>query len=83
LPIPFRPLIRLLYFGDFSPRRDRGSRAMVRYSRRTSASLMPAPSSRTMIGSSVSGLGSVIQTLSASASHALSTSSLSAASVER
>src|SRR5262245_23956601 len=44
---------------------------------------MPLPSSLITMGSLDIGEGSVIQTLSASASHALSTSSLSAASVER
>src|ERR1039457_5084269 len=44
---------------------------------------MPVPSSRTVIGSNVIASGSLIHTFGASASHALSTSSYKACSVDR
>jgi len=55
---------------------------MFRYSFLISRDVIPDPSSLTMIGSAVNGVGNVIQTFLASASQALSTSSFRAASLE-
>lgn len=83
LPIPLRPLTFRLNLAVRSPVRVLLSLAMFRYSPRTSNAVIPVPSSRTVTASSVSGSGRSIQTLLASASHALSTSSFNAASLDR
>ena len=82
-PMPLRPFTKRCLLGVRSPLLARRSRATLRYSWRSSRSVIPVPSSRTVIGSNVIASGSVIHTFGASASHALSTSSFKACSVDR